>query len=347
MHVVNAMFGKGLGGIEQALVDYCEALKLKGHKVTAIISYQAKIKPSLLSLGVNIIEIRNFAVWDVFAKLYLKKILEQINPDVVINHGNRAICLVKGAVKRIAFHKHPVIIAVTHNYRLKYMRGLDAVFAITEDLKSKVLALGQPERTVFKLPNMVRIKTSETEDVAFRKPVVIGAMGRFVKKKGFDIFIRALADLKEKGIPFIAILGGAGEEENNLKTLALDLQLDKNLTFIGWVQDKDKFFHDIDLFVLPSIHEPFGIILLEALSRKKPIITTDAEGPVEIVQDGFDAVIVPKKNDKILSAAIERLIGDEKFAKIIAKNGFAKANTYDIKNFASLLDEVLVEVCAS
>jgi hypothetical protein len=101
MHIVNAMFGKGLGGIEQALVDYCEALKMQGHKVSVIISKKAKIKAALLPLGVNILEVKNFAAWDIFAKIYIKKIMKQLAPDAVILHGNRAISLVSGAQRNV------------------------------------------------------------------------------------------------------------------------------------------------------------------------------------------------------------------------------------------------------
>lgn len=368
MHIVNAMFGKGLGGIEQALVDYCEALKISGHKVTAIISPKAKIKAALVPLGVNIIEVKNFSAWDIFAKLYLKKIIRQLTPDAIICHGNRAASLVcsssfvvssKNADSQsIKIAKSPYLIGVTHNYSIQRLIGLDAIFATTEALKSKVIAAGQSENKVFKLPNMVRVVQEEIENgkeqntssspiASHPSPLKIGTMGRFVPKKGFDVFIRAIAEFKKTGIEFQAVIGGSGAEEANLKKLANELGLASCLTFIGWVKDKEKFFVDIDIFVLPSIHEPFGIILLEAFAHKKPVIVTDSEGPGEIAENESDAIIVPINDSKALSAGIARLASDSDFSKIIAKNGFAKAITYDIKNFAASLSEVLIRVVKS
>ena len=157
MHIVNVMFGKNLGGIEQSLIDYCEALKMEGHKVTAVISKKAKIKPYLLPLGVNIIEIKNFSSWDFLAKDYIKKIFAQFAPDAIILHGNRAASL----MRNVKFTK----IGVTHNYSLKRLVGLDAVLATTGDLKEKIIEAGQPEDKVFTLPNMVRVSNNVVPDI--------------------------------------------------------------------------------------------------------------------------------------------------------------------------------------
>jgi len=169
-------------------------------------------------------------------------------------------------------------------------------------------------------------------------------MGRFVPKKGFDVFIRSIAELRKSGIEFRAVIGGTGDEENNLKKLASELELDSCLEFIGWVEDKEKFFADLDVFVLPSLHEPFGIILLEAFAYKKPVVVTDSEGPSEIAKNESDALIVPKGDHIAMSAAIMRLCKDKELTKIIAENGFAKAITYDIKNFATSLNDALIRV---
>lgn len=351
MHIVNIMFSTGLGGIEQALVDYCEALKMEGHKVTAIISKKAKIKPALLPLGVNIIEIKNLGSWDFLAKAYIKKALAQASPDAVIVHGNRAISL----TNKISIP----IIGITHNYSIKHLIGLDLIIATTEDLKKKVIEAGQQAEKIVKIPNMVRVKgvysescivdnNNHTSPFTSHHPLTIGTMGRFVKKKGFDVYIKALAELKNQGFAFEAIIGGVGEEEENLKNLASELNLGSSLKFTGWVEDKDKFFENIDIFVLPSLHEPFGIILLEAFAHSKPVVVADSEGPSEIATHGLDAVIVPKGDSKSIASAITEISGDVEFAKKLSQNAFATATTYDIKHFAASLSgaiKFLVRPC--
>ncbi len=354
MHIVNAMFSKGQGGIEQALADYCEALKLAGHKVTAIISPNAAIKDTLLLLGVNIIEVKNFAAWDFLAKAYIKKIMLQLAPDAVILHGNRAVTLLKKTIA--AFSRHIPLIGVTHNYSIKHLIGLDAILATTDDLKQKVIAAGQKAENVIKLPNMVRVTKSECNEniTKYRSPIIIGTMGRFVKKKGFEVFINAISDVSKRGVAVKAIIGGAGEEEGNLIKLATDLGLCAGdvaapagvdiLSFSGWVKNKEQFFADIDIFCLPSLHEPFGIILLEAFANKIPVITTNSEGPAEIAANEIDAIIVQKNDSKAMADAIIRLANDFDLASALAQNGFAKAMRYDIKNFSASLNDAMFAV---
>jgi glycosyltransferase involved in cell wall biosynthesis len=275
---------------------------------------------------------------------------------------------------------HFPLIGVTHNYSIKRLIGLDAILATTNDLRAKVIEAGQPEDKVFKLPNMVRIVGSgqwavgsdtqtnglnnESPLTTHHSPLTIGTMGRFVKKKGFDVFIRAMADLKAGGLNFRAVIGGGGEEEENLKKLAKELglyqnpqlkendpalipdskALDSSLNFIGWVEDKAKFFNDIDIFCLPSLHEPFGIILLEAFAYKKPVVAADSEGPSEIISDKEDALLVPKGDSKAMAHAIMQLAGNPDLAKKISQNAFVKAGNYDINHFAESLCSTLGKI---
>jgi glycosyltransferase involved in cell wall biosynthesis len=345
------MFSKGLGGIEQAQVDYCEALKMEGHKVTAIIAPLAKIKPALLLLGINVIEIKNFSAWDFFAKAYIKKIMLQLSPDALILHGNRAVSLTKwiGGDGVRNNPSHPLsricLIGVTHNYSIKHLIGLDAILATTNDLKATVIVAGQDKNKIYKLPNMVRVNNNNYSLIpSHRTPIIIGTMGRFVKKKGFDVFIRAMACLKEQGINFKAVIGGGGEEEASLRDLAAELSLQGEIEFLGWVNNKDKFFANIDIFCLPSLHEPFGIILLEAFSYKKPIVVSDSEGPSEIVSNNIDALLVSKGDSKAMADAVIRLANNADFAAGLARNGFEKAMQYNISNFAVELSAAVTAI---
>jgi glycosyltransferase involved in cell wall biosynthesis len=340
MHVINAMFSKGLGGIEQSFYDYCYCLKNQGCKVTAIIHPNAEIKNALIGLQVNIVNVKNKGILDFFAKKYLHKILQQNKPDVVIVHGNRAAELLKTPAKSYGC---PVV-GITHNYKLKRQVGLDAMFATTEHLRKYLFSLGQDESTIYKIPNMIKMPDGNIKIKDFRSPVVIGTMGRFVRKKGFDFFIRALSDLKDRNIEFEALIGGGGEEEKVLKGLSDNLKLKNNIKFLGWVENKDKFFESVDIFVLPSVHEPFGIILLEAFARGKAVITSNSEGPREIARHEHDALIIEKGDSRLIADAIEHLINDRALSKSLAENAIQTANEYEINKVGEKVVEALIKI---
>ncbi|MGE3714501.1 MAG: glycosyltransferase, partial [Alphaproteobacteria bacterium] len=259
MHIVNIMFSRCGGGIEQAFVDYCVGLSERGHTVTAVV-YPGSVAEGLLKdtgADVAIEQIRNFSEWDIFAAARLKKLLLKLAPDCVIAHANRAYSLSKKAIKgRIP------LIAVAQNYSTRRFSDADAVFTTTHDLMSHLAQQGISESKIFHIPNMIRCRELPHREMR-HDPPVIGTMGRFVAKKGFDTYIAALKILNDRGHEFRAILGGSGELEAALKSQAHNAGLMQVLSFPGWVEDKKSFYTKIDIFCLPSLHEPFGIVLLE------------------------------------------------------------------------------------
>lgn len=310
------MLSKGLGGIEQVFVDYLTAFDNLGHKSVGIMSRGAKIMEKLPS-HIQVESIFNFGEWDILASWKIKTIIEAMKPDVIITHGRRAAKLVKPVAQSIP------VVGVAHNYSLDYLLELDYILSITQDLKSHLVNLSYPETKIFHIPNMINssaIKLGTTQ-IKFRNPPVIGAMGRFVKKKGLDLFIQALSILKDEGVEFQAIIAGNGEEEANLKALTKALDLQGSISFPGWVTDKDQFFSSIDIFCLPSTHEPFGIILLEAFCHNKPVVSFKSEGPSEIGSDNKTLLFAELGNARDLAEKLQHLLTTKALAPKLAQAG--------------------------
>ena len=336
MKILNVMFSKSLGGIEQVFIDYCQAFVMQNFSVVSIVHPKARVKSELTS---SYLEVSNFSQYDLFAVNKLRKIIEYEQPRFIITHGNRATSLMRKAAKNVS------IIAVCHNYKYKSLIGSDYIIAITNDLKNHLIKAGQPESTIYVVPNMIHIPQDITyTKLKFHKPPIIGAMARFVKKKGLEVFIKALFELKKRNVDFVAKIAGSGEGKARLENLVKRLGLEDKVKFIGWVDDKEEFYHSIDVFCLPSNHEPFGLVLLEAMKYGKAIITTNTEGPSEIV-DNSTAVITSIGDYVSLSYAIEKLIKDRVFANKLSKAAFESVQNYSILNISRQLKRVLETVC--
>ena len=312
------MLGKGLGGIEQSFVDYLNAFDNLHHKSLGIISRGARIK-SKISSHIKIKRIFNFGEWDIFASMRLKKIISKMCPDVIIVHGRRSSKLVNHISQKIP------VVGVTHNYSLDHLLDLDYVFATTQDLKNNLVKLGYDEKKIFRIPNMInsdliKLKAAPTQ-IKFQNPPVIGVAGRFVKKKGFDLFIKSLSILKDEDIKFHAIIAGIGEEKSNLKQLVKTMDLRNFVSFPGWIADKKKFFSSIDIFCLPSTHEPFGIVLLEALCYNKPTVSFRSEGPNEIGTDNKDILFAELGNERDLAEKLKMLLKNKTLTRKLTKAG--------------------------
>ena len=342
MRIVNIMFARGAGGVEQAFVDYCEGLRDRGHRVTAIVYPGSVVHGQLLALDIHTVAMRNFSEWDIFAVNRLRKHLEVINPDIVIAHANRAYALSKKAVRGAW-----PLAGVAQNYSTRRLRGAEAIMTTTKDLVAHVTREGTPADRVYLIPNMV--KCVELPHRAERNnPPIIGTMGRFVAKKGFDTYIDALKILKEKGYRFRAILGGDGEEADSLKAQVRAAGLEDIVYFPGWVSDKKAFYTHIDIFCLPSLHEPFGIVLVEAFTFGAPVVSTDSEGPREIILPGHDALMVKKGNSADMAEALAKLLDDEHLAEMLASNAYVKVKTtYSLEVVAARIEDACKKITAA
>jgi len=343
MHIVNIMFSAIAGGIEQAFVDYCEGLQQRGHRVTALIHPKAAIRPQLKALGVEIIAMRNLGEYDPIAIYRLRRHLRRLTPDVALTHTHRSFSLARRADNGIC-----PLVGAAHNYhaRARRLSRADAVITTTHDLINFVKKFGVPEDRIYHIPNMVRCHELPHRG-APNKPPVIGTMGRLVKKKGFDVYIDALKLLKGRGYAFKAILGGIGEEEKHLKRRAADAGLKDILSFPGWIKDKKNFYNHIDLFCLPSLHEPFGIVLLEAFTHGTPVVATDSEGPRDIITPNFDALMVEAGNASELATGMAKLLDNPRIAADLAANAFAKAKTsYSIEGVSVNIEKALMAVAS-
>ena len=193
---------------------------------------------------------------------------------------------------------------------------------------------------------MINIKNEYITPTTCNKKVIkIGTLGRFVKKKGFDCFIEAIK-IVHKTHPNINVsIAGNGEEYDNLTALSKALKLDNIIKFEGWITDKNDFFNNIDIFCLPSLHEPFGIVLIEAYAASKPVVTSNAEGPAEIATNMQNAIIVEKNNPEEMANALITLIDEPELAERIAYNGYKKAKAkYDIPIISNKIQKSLQQI---
>jgi len=156
---------------------------------------------------------------------------------------------------------------------------------------------------------MVRIADMAAR-MPMRTPPVIGSMGRFVEKKAFPLMVEALALLHQRGVDFRAVIGGGGDEEAMLRQQIASHGLNEKMSLAGWVQNKAEFFAGMDLFVLPSHHEPFGIVLIEAMAASVPVLSTASEGPREIIQPGVNGALTPLNDAPAMADALAQLMAN-------------------------------------
>lgn len=158
---------------------------------------------------------------------------------------------------------------------------------------------------------------------------VLLSISELHKNKGIDVALQGLAllptEIKEQIIYCVA---GDGEEEENLKLLAISLKLESNVKFLGFVDNAKKLLSGADIFLFPSRTENLPFAILEAGLASLPVISTSVGGIPEIIQDMESGILVHKEKPKEITHALEYLLEHpeqkEKFGKkihtIVSKN---------------------------
>ncbi len=344
MKILNIMLSRDLGGLQQVFLDYNKMLKMQNMKVINVTANKADINHDITP---NYMLPNYFGNWDWISIIYLKYIILKTKPDIIIAHGGRAtkFCF-------YAKNKKIPLVGIIHSGKLKWVDKANYIIALTKSMCTKAYDAGIDPSRLTILPNAIDSSIRKYEAVGAKPTTrfipVIGVMARFVPKKAIDVFIKSLALLKTKGIECDAIIGGRGDEEENLHALVDKYHLQENIQFIGWVHDKKEFFDKIDIFCHPSIEEPFGVMILEAMLFDKPIIAAEAEGPKEIITNMKDGILVPINSPTAMAEAIEELINDKALANSLADKAFLTVRKdYDINIVGKKLTAFLHKIKAS
>lgn len=187
--------------------------------------------------------------------------------------------------------------------------------------------------------NGVRVdELREAKPFRHNRPYVL-AIGRHVKQKGFDVLLRAWAEAGDLGIDLI--LAGDGQERNNLEKLADELNVKSRVVFAGR-KGRDEtaaLFKGCEFFVLPSRHEPFGIVNLEAMAAAKAVLATRVGGVPEVVEDGATGLLVPAEDVAALAAGIRKLCCDPALRQ---RMGHAAAERVSIFDWRAVAEKYLI-----
>jgi glycosyltransferase involved in cell wall biosynthesis len=153
-----------------------------------------------------------------------------------------------------------------------------------------------------------------------RAPLV-GAVGRLTAQKGFRFLLEALARMDSDAHLAIA---GEGELRATLKAQAVELGLRDRVHFLGWRSDTPTVMADLDVLAVPSLWEGFGLVTLEAMAMRKPIVASNVSALPEIVADGENGWLVPPADPAALAAALAKVLADPTRARALGACGRAR-----------------------
>lgn len=197
----------------------------------------------------------------------------------------------------------------------------DYYIAVSNALKEYLVDRGLSENKIDVIYHAVNNLNNESYRERTSDEIIVGSVGRLEKVKGYDILINAVKVLKDKGFKFKCILVGDGSEIDNLKMLSEKLNVKDYIEFLGYQEDIYNFIDKMDIYVQPSRQESFGISIIEAMNKVKPVIASNVGGVIEIIENEKNGLIFDALNDCELAYKIGSLINDSEKSKMIAIEG--------------------------
>ncbi len=196
-------------------------------------------------------------------------------------------------------------------------------------------AFGLPEDKLVMVPNGVDIEsyskirivdlTEFRRRFALPQEKIVLFVGRLVYEKGVQVLINAIPKVLEKTNAKFIIVGNGYMKERLMK-LVENMSLAHKVLFTGFVDDDTlkKLQKCADVSVVPSLFEPFGIVALEAMAARSPVVVSDTGGLSEIVDHGIDGVKVYTGSPDSLAWGITKVLTDEKYGKQLMINAYKK-----------------------
>lgn len=294
--------------------------------------YQIAIKPSLK--------------WNTYTKL--KKLVKELQPDLINTHGVRANFygrLAGAALKVPSITTVHSILEYDYTSELrKYAAKIVETFTmplssgyianssiIAEDLLNKgvkkenisIIHHGLDVGPFLQFGPKTRIKVREELEIP-EDALVVGTVARLHPVKGISYLLKSVNYLAKQfpNVKFVVV--GSGPSEAELKDQVKEQNIEDKVIFTGYRNDAQRIMTAFDVFVLPSIMEAFGLVLLEAMAVKLPIVATRVGGIPEIVLPGETGFLVPPKDEVLLAQALQEFIAKPELREKMGHNGYLR-----------------------
>lgn len=329
-----------LGGIETMLINISNEQVRLGHNVSIIVINDIVNEELLRKFDekINVYRInRAQKSLNPFVYIRLNQTIRKTRPDIIHLHQPSIIRYIFG--KKIRSKICVTLHDVCKIWSFKYLSKCGPIIAISKIVKDDILkTTGLPSQVIPNgiNTNIVKEKIQNAHSQSIFNIVQVSRLQH--SKKGQDILIHAAKSLKERGIDnFHITFIGDGESKEYLQTLVQELNLTKNITFLGSKSQEYVLSHlaDYDLLVQPSRYEGFGLTVAEGMAAKLPVIVTEDQGPAEVIEYGKYGFTFENGNAESLADKIEKIIKEGVSDKLISEAYDHVKNNYSVETTAS------------
>ena len=290
MKITHIIFSFITGGAETMLIDIVNE-QVKKAEVKIIIINKIYNKELINKINENVIVHfinRHPHSKNPLSIVRLNRLLYQLKSDIIHCHNHNIICLLLPS-----FKNRSVLTVHDTGIKSNNFKFYNKLFAISNSVKMDIeKRTGLKTILIYNGIAIDKIRSKEKNDIKENFKIVVVSRLRHLKK-GQHLVIEALYLLKKQGVTniivdFIGVEIIKGESENYLRNLVQEYNLSNNIFFLGY-RDRDFVYAnlcDYNLLIQPSLFEGFGLTVAEGIAARIPVLVSNIEGPIEIIDYG-------------------------------------------------------------
>jgi D-inositol-3-phosphate glycosyltransferase len=335
-------FSSSFGGLELSAIQLAREFNARGAKCVLVVPIGTPLAEEAVKHHLPVEHLRPlFKYGDLKASWRLAQILRSYQSEIALIMQSKDINIVAGAkllykpVKLVYYQQMQSSVNKRDTLHTWMYSRLSLWVSLTRKMKQEVVEHTRvPERLIRVVP-LGRdthifdpaLYSQRKARIRYGLPVdrpIVAVLGRLDPKKGQEEFLRSLPKVREQVRNVCYVIAGEetkGEKgfRDHLVNLSNELGIGDSVRFLPFTRDVSEFLAAIDIFVLPSYSETFGLVLIEAMAMEKPVVATNTGGVPEIVEDHRDGLLIPPRDEKALGEAIILLLEDSSLRASLAK----------------------------
>lgn len=342
INILHAIDTGGPGGAETVFLNIISGLDKTQFRSCAVLPGKGWLSEQLIEKGIDPIFINSKGSFNFKYLFNLARHAKKLNIDIIHSHlfGSNVYCSLVGLFLRIpvisTFHGYVDTDKADNLLRLKLKIigvGSKKIVFVSEHLKKYFLNYVNinPDMTtiIYNGVDTAHFKPRKTnllkrELGLGNNDILIGCIGNIRKPKGYDILLRAAAQVKDirRDCKFVIAGETSGALYNELLSLRKELKLQDTVFFLGFRDDPEFLLNNFDIFLLPSTSEGFSISTIEAMACMKPVIATRSGGPEEIITHNQTGVLITQGKPGAIVEALFCLLEHKQKMKQFANAAF-------------------------
>ena len=324
------------GGGEKWHFDIGCRLRQRGHRVVFFVQRGGGLEQKVKEQGFDYetVKISNYSFINPFRSGRLKKLFQKHRvTSVILNLPSdvkaAGVAAKRAGVQQIIYRRGTALPVHNNFFNRTLFRKVITHF-VTNSRETRNLLLQRNPRMVD--TNKIHVIYNGIDFGAFDQlpatpafnhtggELVLGNAGRFVEQKGHHFLLEVAQNLKERNIPFKMLLAGEGKLREKIGEQLRQQGLQEQVHFTGFTEDIKGFMESIDIFLLTSLWEGFGYVIVEAMASKKPVVAFNVSSNPEIIDDGQNGFLVPFGDTDRFTESIIRLYQDPQLRLKMGQN---------------------------